>query len=109
MLPPTHVYSLIIHNKTSKEMTVMVTYSNMIDNTLAQHSVVVAAGEKGVAEQRTFAWNGATFAVVITAVDVKDAQTALTAPFPGVDSPTSDYLITIVEESGTVHLKAGQP
>ncbi|CBZ28955.1 conserved hypothetical protein [Leishmania mexicana MHOM/GT/2001/U1103] len=108
MLPPTHVYSLIIHNKTLKEMTLMVTYSNMIDNTVAHHSVVVAPGEKGVAEPRTFSWNGATFAIVITAVHAKDAQTALTAPFPGVNSPTNDYLVTLVEESGTVHLKAEQ-
>ncbi|KAG5496728.1 hypothetical protein JIQ42_03560 [Leishmania sp. Namibia] len=108
MLPPTHVYSTVIHNSTAKEVTVIVTYSNMINNTSEHHSITVTAGGKGVAEPRTYMENGVTFAIVITEVNINGSNTTLTAPFPGVDSPTNDYPIKILEDSGEVHLRGGE-
>ncbi|KAG5472495.1 hypothetical protein LSCM1_03895 [Leishmania martiniquensis] len=107
MLPPTQVYSTVIHNHTAGEVTVRVTYSNLMHNTSEEHRMTIPAGAKGVAEPRTFIENGTEFAIVITAVHVHNAEAVLTAPFPGVDSPTSNYPINILEEGGGVHLRGG--
>lgn len=105
MLPPKDVYSAIIHNHTGKEVTVVVTYTNGVENTSSQHSVVVPAGGQVTAEQRTFKRGTAEFTTAITSVQVEGAPATLTAPFPQVVSPTKDYPINIVEVSGTIELQ----
>ncbi|CAJ1010712.1 hypothetical protein Q4I28_006027 [Leishmania naiffi] len=75
----------------------MMTYSNVINNTVTQHSIAFAPGEMGVARRRTFMRNEVEFAIAITAMHLKDSQTTLRAQFLGVNSPTADYKGDIVQ------------
>ncbi|CAJ1032104.1 hypothetical protein Q4I30_006067 [Leishmania utingensis] len=84
----------------------MMTYSNMINNTVTQHSIAIAPGGMGVAKRRTFMRNGVEFAIAITAMHLKDSQTTLRAPFPGVNSPTADYNVDIVQKGHSLKFTA---
>lgn len=110
MLPPRTVYSLAIRNHSSKQATVQVTYTDADDN-VKQVSIVVAANGSATAQAKSYAKGSAYYAMEITKVAIVDATvqgdaSSLSAPFPGVDSPTKSYPIEIVSKNGALALVA---
>lgn len=109
MLPPRHVYSMVLRNRSAKQVAVTVTYKDADGNADARNFDVPAYGT-ATAGQRTYTRGSATYVMEITKVSLntvtrmRRAPPSLAAPFPGVTSPTSEYEVNIVENGSWLEL-----
>lgn len=109
MLPPRTVYSLAIRNRSSRTVTLKVSYTDM-DAAATHVEIRVAANDSATAPQQTYQRGSAVFAkqissVAITSGAVAGSGASLSAPFPAVTGPTKGYPIEIVEKSGGLALE----
>lgn len=110
-LPPRHVYSATVTNKTGNDVHVKAVYA-MPDNASTEHAGTAAANggtfalPQKLVEKGTYTATGNIASVEVSGSD-GTVLAAIAAPF-GVHSPTKDYHFTVVAaEDGSIAIREG--